>query len=754
MPGRISCFDEIVQGFDFNVKYPIFVRLTALPFCGLAFAPFADAGCGRRKNPATMKIPKSNSQERLDRAITGGTFSQLSALAVLIILVLAGLLTIAYALHRGVFAEYATDKDNVASVIYYFFTASAKDYNGKPDIYLFAVVIDLLRAFVINGLFITICMNIVRNRAGKIRRGRVIYDNISDHYVLIGYSRQAISIIDDIFLRRAADYKSPASRRRRRRIVARLPRIEILTGCPVESVREQISSHLPDYVEKRILVYSGDIESEEHVRNLNINRAREVFVLGDSRDVGRDSKNLACVKMLSRLRGPERHHATPLRVNLLFNSLLSYSNIQKIDIPAHYVTFDGDETPNIYVHPFNICENWSRLLWSYYAGEDTIPLDAVDATPLSSGGGEVRYRRIGADEESMRYRVHLIIIGFDRMGRALLLEALRICHYINFDASDPEGTATRITVVDPEVERRRTAFEAQYPRVGSEIGDIRLEFVKGRAEDVHVREIIDAAARDGRTLLTVAVTMSDPDVSLAIGLSLPESVYYLHDRVVGEDRNTIKSNTMRTTVLIRQEIEYGLGEVLESAQGRFRNVRIFGMPTKGVSLHLLSDVLPMFVNANYELLQKGSESFYEKYPDGEGIEISDGIKRDWYGLSENMRYANRYLVDMIDMYLDLLVARGINDSMQAKTMDPQLLERLAETEHRRWVAERIVSGWRQVREGERRLNPFYLHDNISPYDRLSEEDREKDRNMVRNVFILDKIARRFGHRRAVKKQNK
>ena len=56
-----------------------------------------------------------------------------------------------------------------------------------------------------------------------------------------------------------------------------------------------------------------------------------------------------------------------------------------------------------------------------------------------------------------------------------------------------------------------------------------------------------------------------------------------------------------------------------------------------------------------------------------------------------------------------------------------MIEALAIAEHRRWMAEKIVAGWRHaaLRDDSRRLHP-----SIRPYDDLSEPEKQKDRNTV------------------------
>ncbi len=89
----------------------------------------------------------------------------------------------------------------------------------------------------------------------------------------------------------------------------------------------------------------------------------------------------------------------------------------------------------------------------------------------------------------------------------------------------------------------------------------------------------------------------------------------------------------------------------------------------------------------------------------------------WEELPEGMRLANRAQADHLPI--------------KRRTLDiartDEVLEALAIAEHRRWMAEKVVAGWRYApqRDDGRRLHP-----SIRPYDELSEEEKQKDRNTV------------------------
>lgn len=89
----------------------------------------------------------------------------------------------------------------------------------------------------------------------------------------------------------------------------------------------------------------------------------------------------------------------------------------------------------------------------------------------------------------------------------------------------------------------------------------------------------------------------------------------------------------------------------------------------------------------------------------------------WEELPEGLRQANRAQADNIP----------IKQRAAAISCSGDMIESLAIAEHRRWMAEKIVAGWRHAatRDDSRRLHP-----SIRPYDELSEDEKQKDRNTV------------------------
>lgn len=144
-------------------------------------------------------------------------------------------------------------------------------------------------------------------------------------------------------------------------------------------------------------------------------------------------------------------------------------------------------------------------------------------------------------------------------------------------------------------------------------------------------------------------------------------------------------------------------------------------------------VLPKRIFAIEELAEAAHELYLvEARARGETPQTNSSI-RPWEELSEDLKDANRAQVADIPNKLrqlgyDLAPGHGIPASEIKKT-DAQI-EELSIREHDRWMKDRIRHGWTYapVRDNLRKLNPL-----LAPWDQLSEVEKEKDRDTIRNI---------------------
>lgn len=165
------------------------------------------------------------------------------------------------------------------------------------------------------------------------------------------------------------------------------------------------------------------------------------------------------------------------------------------------------------------------------------------------------------------------------------------------------------------------------------------------------------------------------------------------------------------------------GEVIAGLRPSTQLMRLFigTQPLPGVEAH---DIVALGCSGDVVLhgaLDRVARGIHEAYLAGQ---LREGRAPGatpalvpWESLPDGLRQANRAQADHIPFKRRTL----------AISREPETLEALSVAEHRRWMAEKIVAGWRQApaRDDARRLHPA-----IRPYDELSEPEKQKDRDTV------------------------
>lgn len=141
-----------------------------------------------------------------------------------------------------------------------------------------------------------------------------------------------------------------------------------------------------------------------------------------------------------------------------------------------------------------------------------------------------------------------------------------------------------------------------------------------------------------------------------------------------------------------------------------------------------SEVLPP------DVLDRIARAIHDRYRRSQARRKTavDPAVRPWGELAETLKESNRHQAGDIGRKLRGLGYRVVpsDGTPQVAQFTPEEIEWLAVMEHDRWVAERRASGWTAgaVRDVERKITPYLV-----PWDQLSEEVREYDRDAVRAI---------------------
>lgn len=118
---------------------------------------------------------------------------------------------------------------------------------------------------------------------------------------------------------------------------------------------------------------------------------------------------------------------------------------------------------------------------------------------------------------------------------------------------------------------------------------------------------------------------------------------------------------------------------------------------------------------------------------GESVENNASLIR-WADLPAHKKKANQNAAAHIDVKLRQYGCVALGSAAASPEVafppDDESLERLAQLEHRRWMADKYLAGYSY---GESRDEDRMLHPDLIPWEQLPESDREKDRDSIREI---------------------
>lgn len=705
-----------------------------------------------------------------DRILSSGVKSQLFLLAGFILLVLVIFIAIEWATDSVLTIKEGGDR-NLWFDVYYHFVDPGNQYvvNGGGNRLLVSIV-SITGSVLMGGLLISIISNMIDRRVEHAREGQLKY-KFKRHYVIIGFDKMAIGLIKQLFrkIRDDARFKNE-------------PYLFVIqTTSEVETVRHELLSKLDDEIDRRTIILHGGRDSREDLERLRLPYCQEIFLLGEEGETDHDSINIECVTLINRIllenkkqeEKPRdidmmekvilREQEKRKKCHVLFEAQSTFAVFQRNDIETVFKKrtddddswyraicalhkndqstleqlkslkkdYDEQTVRLIDFLPFNFYETWAEkvLVWGKYDPHND-GVAPIVYTPLD---GE------GIDYESNRH-VHLVIVGMTSMGVALAMKAAHIAHYPNFER-DPE-LKTRITFIDlnadTEFDMLRGRYSAlfeqcdyrvvdtlddsrSYEHKGTGLSDIEFEFVKGAVESRLVQKLLESwTSAENRSLLTIAICFEVPQKSIATALYMPQEVY-----------------KRALSILVRQNVSCSTIELVRQAR-QYNGLRAFGMLDECYDIDDSSLLQAKRVNFIYNRIKPQVKEWLPLV-DAQADEL-------WKGLSTVHRWSNIYNAHSIPTKLRSF---GLEEP-ENLLADKDLLEKMAQVEHNRWVMERLIQGYRPTTPEENQLiksgkrnkkeieNSCFAHIYLKPYAQLDEEIKDNDRMIMKYLWRINK----------------
>ncbi len=295
---------------------------------------------------------------------------------------------------------------------------------------------------------------------------------------------------------------------------------------------------------------------------------------------------------------------------------------------------------------------------------------------------------------------HLVIIGFGRMGRALALRAAQLGHFAN-------GSHVRISVLDRKAGLHRAALLFRYPGIDSVID---LESYDLEAASPDARTLIENWCRDPASVASVVVCFDDEALATDIALRLSPEF-----------------DCADTRAAIRVSSSRGMAAILQDVRTYSPDER-FGMLATPER-----DPIEAFArNIHKAYVELTIRQFTERGGDPGGIRSRLELQ-EWDVLREDFRESSRIQAAHLLLKLRSVGLEAAPRDDLRPVADHVLLanlERLAELEHRRWVAERRIAGWQYGRPSDKARK---INENLTEWDRLPDDVKAFDRDAIRRI---------------------
>ena len=319
--------------------------------------------------------------------------------------------------------------------------------------------------------------------------------------------------------------------------------------------------------------------------------------------------------------------------------------------------------------------------------------------------------------------LHVIFFGFDDAAEAAAERFLSSLWSARF-------APPRLTVLTPNPEQVEARFRARHREAFAHpdlwVADMTFHDFDWDARSVGP-ELMDAVeAERGKPCAAIVSTGEDPaNIQLAIALK----------RVCNSGLRWPIPIFMKETSQSEFSREYAGGDETPELDAY---LQAFGAHQTAATRARILD----------GALDRGAAIAHEHYNQGLGgkdpmsMRELQSAMRDWENVMETYRAANRAVADaaLVKVWdAGWRAAAKGEKGETAPTIPSDMLQKMAQREHDRWMAERLLAGWRPTAAEEKRNNELMAHDKLTPWDRLSDSDRNNDVVQVRAAIDIARV---------------
>ena len=695
-----------------------------------------------------------------DRALAHNLLRQLAILSVVLFIVL-GLSYLFLVASNAEWERFCSEKDVSKWLLPVYLLI---DSNALNNLYidghvhgwmLFASSLTFLfGALIFNGVIIGIITNSIEWRVKNHQEGHIYYLE-SGHYIIMGYDDMVPSIITYIFEKDKDAY------------------ILILSSAEAINIREKLRKSFDENLMKHVIINYGHRVSPDAYKDIHLESAEEIYVVGNHSKSAHDAINVECVDSIHRYLKNLKISQRPRRITCVFKDLDTYAAFKTSDI------FNDIQKLNIEFLPYNYYTGWAKQVFVKREYQDfDNPEQDPYKYPCVYGKG------ITPDDDKY---VHLVFVGTTNFAVAFAMEAAHVLHFPNANKAK-----TKITFIDRNADiekdefitRNKHFFEiqnfsyydlsndktrekepegtrkeyVQFEEDNANFLDVEFEFIKGNIFSKKVQDEIAkwAEEHNKKQYLSIFLAMADQRQNFVMGMNMPDGVYDKKIPLfIRQDRSDNFVTNLRNTDKKDEKGKFKYSTVnkegkleKEKRDARYANIYPFGMNETAFCADEHSLKRAKLINYLYETANYETHKF-------QGILALDAMSEDniwkeadeyWQKLTVALKWSNLYCAYAIRTKLATLrVMRGLDiddPSHDYQSLSGHEADIMAQVEHNRWNVEKLLMGFRKAQIGEDKYThpefvddlaknkKLFIHHDIRPYDQLDiikELDREFSR---------------------------
>ena len=549
----------------------------------------------------------------------------------------------------------------------------------------YAAIIAIVGAILFNGVFISTLTNMIERRIERINAGLVRY-KLKNHILIAGYEDYIIGEI------------------KKKVVIKSKQKIIIQTSNHPDEIRERTGVLLNLKERKNIIYYQCKRDSIEDVLQLYPGKASSIYILGESSDWERDNKSLSSFILIqNRIKTHSSNkNNKPIPISLFIENQTFYDAIKDYNVESN---------SKIEFRLINYYDEWSRRI---FADPLSIHPYQKDLFKLSIPVKEFQSNR--------NKRLELIIVGFNTMGQSIVRNAIRLLHF-------PNHSTTKITIIDKKADELFEEFSLNYPGFQS-LYDFEFDTINNNFLSYQVQTYIQEIYLKHEIIPHFIIALGNTSEAFKAALNLPKIVF-----------------KKETPVWIRQEIAEG-GELLSRAKippeklglaersNAYSHFSFFGM--LDTELMALRDY-----HKREKLAQTAHKTYLEAGEKVEWLNRNSPAKPSqlpYEELAEMYKWSNRHLADSYILKLKglgyyLIENENFDTTLYEKVENIDVInaEAMAQTEHARFVGERVMAGWTLGPRDDK----YKTHPDILTWEQLGSTNKQVqdyDKTLVLNMI--------------------